>query len=166
MFDLSENRVGLVIVDVCDKGLGAALFMTLFRSLLRAASNMGFYVRVGSSGGNSSAKRLTNVISLTNNYIADIHGNTGMFASVFFGILDLRTCTLAYINCGHLPPLIIDRNGVRQSLDLTGPILGVMPDATHIIKEAALDRGDLLFAYTDGLTDTENPSGSFLRSKT
>ena len=162
VFDLPENRIGLVIADVCDKGLGAALFMTLFRSLLRAASNMGFYARAGSSDGNSSAERLTNAISLTNNYIAEIHGNTGMFASVFFGILDLRTCTLAYINCGHLPPLIIDRNGVRQSLDPTGPILGVVPDATHIIKEVVLDRGDLLFAYTDGLTDTEDPAGELL----
>ena len=65
---------------------------------------------------NSSAERLRNAISLTNNYIAETHGSTGMFATVFFGILDLRTCTLAYINCGHLPPLIIDRYGVKQSL--------------------------------------------------
>ncbi len=134
--------------------------MTLFRSLLRAASNMGFYTRAGSGGADSAAERLRNAISLTNNYIAETHGSTGMFASVFFGILDLRTATLAYINGGHLPPLLIDRHGVKRSLDRTGPILGVVLDAGHLVKEVALDPGDLLFAYTDGLTETENRGGS------
>jgi len=162
VFDLPENRVGLVVADVCDKGLGAALFMTLFRSLLRAAANIDFYTRVGSNDVNSSAARLRNAISLTNNYIAETHGSTGMFATVFFGILDLQTCTLAYINCGHLPPLIVNKYGVKQTLHLTGPVLGVVLDAEHVIKEVELDRGDLLFAYTDGLTDTENPAGEIL----
>ncbi len=159
VFELSENRVGLVIADVCDKGLGAALFMTLFRSLLRAASNMDSYVRVGFGDANSSAARLRNAIALTNNYIAETHGETGMFATVFFGILDLRTATLTYINCGHLPPLIIGKQGVKRTLDLTGPVLGVVPDVGHGIKQVTLDHGDVMFAYTDGLTDTENPTG-------
>ena len=104
MFDLSENRVGLVIADVCDKGLGAALFMTLFRSLLRSRVEHGLLRRAGSSDGNSSAERLTNAISLTNNYIAEIHGNTGMFASVFFGILDLRHAPWPISTAATCPP--------------------------------------------------------------
>jgi sigma-B regulation protein RsbU (phosphoserine phosphatase) len=155
-----------VVADVCDKGLGAALFMTLFRSLLRAASNMGFYARVGSGNADSAATRLKDAISLTNNYIAENHGGTGMFATVFFGILDVRTGRLAYINCGHLSPLIINDVGIKQTLDLTGPALGAVLDAKHGVMDVELEHGDMLFAYTDGVTDTENPAGEvFSRAK-
>ena len=154
--------MGLVIADVCDKGLGAALFMTLFRSLLRAAVEHGLLSHAPAQvTADSSAERLKNAISLTNNYIAETHGNTGMFATILFGILDLRTGNLAYINCGHLPPLILDRMA-SETLRTDGIRFGVAPDAKHTIKEVALDRGDLLFAYTDGLTDTENPAGELL----
>jgi sigma-B regulation protein RsbU (phosphoserine phosphatase) len=159
VFELSDNRVGLVIADVCDKGLGAALFMTLFRSLLRAGVNMDFYTRVGSDAVTSSATRLRNAVSLTNNYIAETHGGTGMFATVFFSILDLATSSLTYINCGHLSPFVVNQYGVKQTLNLTGPALGVVLDAHYAIKEVTLEHGDLLFAYTDGLTDTDNPMG-------
>ena len=159
VFNLSENSVGLVIADVCDKGLGAALFMTLFRSLLRAASNIDLYARARSQAASSSAARLRNAIVLTNNYIAETHGQTGMFATVFFGILDLQTGTLSYINCGHQPPLIVTGEGVKQALALTGPALGAVLDAKYIVGEVELASGDLLFAYTDGLTETENSAG-------
>ncbi len=157
VFNLPKNRVGVVIADVCDKGLGAALFMTLFRSLLRAVSNIDLYARAESSALDASATRLRNAVTLTNNYIAETHGNTGMFATVFFGILDLPTSTLTYINCGHLPPIILNKDGVKWSLKLTGPAVGAILDAEYDIKEVKLDHGDLFFAYTDGLT--ENPSG-------
>ncbi len=136
--------------------------MTLFRSLLRAASNIDFYLRASANGANATPARLRNAVSLTNNYIAETHGGTGMFATVFFGILDLRTSILTYVNCGHLPPLLVDRQGVRQALERTGLALGVVPDAPHTVREARLDPGDLLFAYTDGLTDAENAAGAVL----
>ncbi len=161
VFELSANRVGLVIADVCDKGLGAALFMTLFRSLLRAVANLDFYARAASAEVDSSAARLRSAVSLTNNYIAETHGRTGMFATVFFGILDLRTGTLEYINCGHYSPLVLDRSGIKQSLDVSGPALGIRLDASFNLRQAALAPGDLLFAYTDGLIDIANPAGEF-----
>jgi sigma-B regulation protein RsbU (phosphoserine phosphatase) len=161
VFQLSKEQIGLVIADVCDKGLGAALFMTLFRSLLRAASNMDFYVHSARGKRPSAAERLRNAVLTTNNYIAQTHGSTGMFATVFFGILDLRASSLTYINCGHLFPLLINQHGVRQTLELTGPALGVVLNAEYAIRQANLDRGDVLFAYTDGLTDTVNPAGEF-----
>jgi serine phosphatase RsbU (regulator of sigma subunit)/uncharacterized protein YigA (DUF484 family) len=165
VFYLSENKVGLVIADVCDKGLGAALFMTLFRSLLRAVSNIDFYAQVKSNDEISSEARLKNAISLTNNYIAETHGGTGMFATVFFGILDLRAGALTYINGGHLPPMLLNKNGVKQTLELTGPAVGAVHGVNYSIREVEMDRGDLLFAYTDGLTDTENPAGEFFSEK-
>jgi len=151
-----------MIGDVCDKGLGAALFMTLFRSLLRAASKTDFYMRVGSTGLSSPAARLRNAVSLTNNYIAETHGSTSMFATVFLGILDMRSGTLAFINCGHLPPLVINRCGVKRTLHLTGPVLGAFVNAEHAVNEVELAPGDMLFAYTDGLTDTESAGGEIL----
>lgn len=157
VFELSESRIGLIIADVCDKGLGAALFMTLFRSLLRAVSNIDFYARVEAGGANASATRLRNAISLTNNYIAEMHGRTGMFSTVFFGILDTQTGGLIYLNCGHLSPLVVGRAGVKQILGLSGPSLGIITDALFVLKEIILEPGDLLFAYTDGLIDSENP---------
>ncbi len=165
VFELPEGRVGLVIADVCDKGLGAALFMTLFRSLLRAVSNIDFFARVEPGDGNPSAVRLKNAISLTNNYIAETHGETGMFATIFYGILDARTGELTYINGGHLPPMLLNKHGVKQVLELTGPPVGVVLDADYAIRDVIIERGDLLFACTDGLTDTSNPTGEYFSDK-
>jgi serine phosphatase RsbU (regulator of sigma subunit) len=161
VFELPEDRIGLVIADVCDKGLGAALFMTLFRSFIRAVSNIDFYAHVGSVDANSSADRLKYAISLTNNYIAETHGNTGMFATIFFGMLDPHTGVLTYINAGHLPPLLIKKRGPKQTLKLTGPAVGVTPDAAYAIMEVVIEQGDTLFAYTDGLTDTAESAGEY-----
>ena len=161
VFELPTGRIGLVIADVCDKGLGAALFMTLFRSFIRAVSNIDFYARVGSGDGSSSADRLKNAISLTNNYIAETHGNTGMFATIFFGILDPRTGILTYINGGHLPPMLVNWHGAKEILKRTGPAVGAASDADYAIREVVIEQGDTFFAYTDGLTDTANPAGEY-----
>jgi sigma-B regulation protein RsbU (phosphoserine phosphatase) len=165
VFELPQEKIGLVIADVCDKGLGAALFMTLFRSFLRAMSNIDFYARVVSDGENSSEERLKNAISLTNNYIVETHGNTGMFATVFFGIFDTRSGVFTYINGGHQPPMLINKNGVKKILTLTGPAVGGESDANYAVRETMIEKGDTLFAYTDGITDTANPAGEYFNEK-
>lgn len=159
VFELPEGKIGLVIADVCDKGLGAALFMTLFRSLLRAAANIDFHAHESQGSLISTSSRLRNAVSLTNKYIAETHGSTGMFATVFFGILDTQNGALTYVNCGHLSPLLLNKHGVKQTLHLTGPALGARSDAKYDIREVGMEGGDFLFAYTDGLTDTEDPAG-------
>ncbi len=159
VFNLPDGTIGLAIADVCDKGLGAALFMTLFRSLLRAASNLELYARASQEERKSPAKRLTNTISLINNYIADTHGNTGMFATIFFGILDPHNGKLTYINGGHLPPVIIRQAGKKQVLSPTGPAVGAIEDAVYDIQQTTIGQNEVFFAYTDGLTDTANPAG-------
>jgi serine phosphatase RsbU (regulator of sigma subunit) len=165
VFELPKEKIGLVIGDVCDKGLGAALFMTLFRSFIRLVSNIDFYARVGSGDGNSSANRLKNAISLTSNYIVETHGNTGMFATIFLGILDPHTGVLTYINGGHLPPMLINKHGAKEILTLTGPAVGVVSDADYATMEVVIEQGDTFFAYTDGLTDTANPAGEYYSAK-
>lgn len=159
VFELPDRKIGLVIADVCDKGLGAALFMTLFRSFIRAVSNINFYTRAAPGGLISTSERLKYTISLTNNYIAETHGNTGMFATVFFGILEPDTGKLTYINCGHQPPMLIRAGRLIERLTLTGTPVGAVPDMEFAIRESALAPGDLLFAFTDGMTDTTDPAG-------
>lgn len=165
VFELTEGTIGLVIADVCDKGLGAALFMTLFRSLIRAVSSIDALVHAEATGRISSSMRLENAILLTNNYVAETHGNTGMFATIFFGILDTRTGVLAYVNGGHVPPIVINKHGAREILKRTGPAVGVAPDADYAISEVVIEQGDTLFGYTDGLTDTANAAGEFFSEK-
>ena len=162
VFKLPGEQIGLVIGDVCDKGLGAALLMTLFRSFVRAMSSADFYARHASGAEDTPAKRLKNAITLTNNYIAEIHGDAGMFATIFLGILHTGPGVLTYINGGHIPPLLINKEGIKETLHPTGIAIGAVMDAEHAIRETTIQPGDTLFAYTDGLTDTTNPAGEYL----
>ena len=164
-FEFPDGNIGLVIADVCDKGLGAALFMTLFRSLIRAVSNIDFFTNAKYAGKISVEKRLTNAMSLTNNYIAETHGNTSMFSTIFFGILDTHTGKLTYINGGHLPPRLINQNGVKEVLRVTGPAVGTMPGVEYVTQEVMIEPGVTFFAHTDGLTDTMNPAGEYFSEK-
>lgn len=161
VFELKDGTVGLVIADVCDKGLGAALFMTLFRSLIRAVSNIDFFSNAEYAGIISSEVRIKNAISLTNNYIAETHGDTSMFATIFFGILDTSTGVLTYVNGGHLPPMVINKQRVKKILKPTGPAVGVSFGAEYALSEVVLEQGDMFFAHTDGLTDTTNLTGEY-----
>lgn len=162
VFEFPDGNIGLVIADVCDKGVGAALFMTLFRSLIRATSNQDFFEHAGASGTeNSINERLRYAMTLTNNYIAETHENSGMFATIFFGILDPRTGKLTYVNGGHEPPLIIRAGAVKETLRKTGPAVGAITNCSFGILDAYMQQGDLFFAFTDGVPDSRDPHGEF-----
>ena len=151
----SEQKICLVIADVCDKGVGAALFMTLFRSLLR------FTIGAADAfGERSPASKLKYAATLTNNYIANTHGDTGMFATIFFGLLDPLDGTLVYINAGHENPLVVNSSGVCKSLKKTGPAVGAIPDVEFAVQEMQLQPGELFFAFTDGAPDALDPTGN------
>jgi sigma-B regulation protein RsbU (phosphoserine phosphatase) len=164
-FELTEGKIGLVIADVCDKGLGAALFMTLFRSLIRAVSKIDFFTNADYAGAVSLEKRLINALSLTNNYIAETHGKTSMFCTIFFGILDTLTGVLTYINGGHLPPKVINQHGVKEILQVTGPAVGTMPGVEFTTREVLIEVADTFFAHTDGLIDTVNLAGEYFNAQ-
>jgi serine phosphatase RsbU (regulator of sigma subunit) len=158
-FELPDGNIGLVIADVCDKGVGAALFMTLFRSLIRVTSNLEHIEHAGLP--HSTPERLKRAMILTNNYIAETHGDSGMFATLFFGILDPYDGKLTYINGGHEPPLIVRAGVVRETLYKTGPAVGVVMDCPFDLFETQLNTGDTFFAFTDGVPDCKDPSGEF-----
>lgn len=166
----AQQRIGIVIGDVCDKGIGAALFMTLFRSLIRATSLTGEFQDWQDQSDVSRSKEdpaaiqvepstlLQHSLTLTNRYIATTHARSNMFASVFFALLDPATGELDYINAGHEPPVILNSKGIHQQLEPTGPVIGLFNEAKHSVKSVRLMPGDLLFAYTDGVTEARNQS--------
>jgi sigma-B regulation protein RsbU (phosphoserine phosphatase) len=181
-FMLTQNRrLGFVVADVCDKGVGAALFMSLSRSLIRAfAQQNNSFSRswaeilsdTGSKRRNRSvdiqgtlaigATALKTAISSTNDYITDNHLDMNMFVTLFFGVLDPATGALIYVNGGHVPPVIVQpTGGVRATLPTTGPAVGIMPGANFEIGHAQLEPGEALFCYTDGVTDARSPTLEF-----
>ena len=156
-FPLFEGEAtGLVIADVCGKGVGAALYMALFRSLLRAAA-------ADEPPGSEPrpAATLARAIGMTNNYIAVTHSRANMFATLFFGILDPKAGLVSYINAGHESPMVVGPSGVAERLGPTGPAVGLFPDKEFVVAEARLSPGATLFTFTDGVTEAQNASGAF-----
>ncbi len=149
----NSKMTALVIADVCDKGVGAALFMVLFRSLLRAFGQLEINQQ-------NVKEQLKSIILNTNNYIAITHENANMFATLFFGILDPDTGTLYYVNGGHEPPVILDKDGrMIKRLPPTGPAVGLFPDAAYRVEQLELNPGDFLVGFTDGIADAHNEQG-------
>ena len=178
IFDLPDDSIGLVIADVCDKGVGAALFMALFRSLIRIFSGQtalkGLDCRVSNplaadrSPTGSLVDRISapndalKAIQLTNDYIAQNHGDLAMFATIFYGVLLPRSGELIYINGGHDPLFIVEpTGGIRQQLEPTGPAVGVQPQAKLDFGTTRLAPGEILFGYTDGVVEARSVDGAF-----
>lgn len=156
VFVLPGDTIGLVIADVCDKGVGAALFMALCRSLIRSFAEQMTTI----------ATDALQAIPLTNNYIVRHHHNhrnrMHMFATLFFGVLHPATGLLTYTNAGHEPPVLIGADGVRQLLEPTGPAVGFMAESAFGQAQVCIEPGELVFAYTDGITEARGPEGGFL----
>ena len=154
-FALPTGELALVVGDICDKGVAAALFMAVSRTLLRAVAAERF--RDASLDGDPLHATVTTV----NDYLAHTHGSSNMFGTMFIGVLEPATGRLRYINGGHEAPAVFDAGGaVRTRLGATGPAVGMMPELPFDIDEALLEPGELLLAYTDGVTDTRAPDGT------
>jgi serine phosphatase RsbU (regulator of sigma subunit) len=96
-FLLPDGNLVFVIGDVCGKGVGAALFMTLFRSLIRATSTTDYFQKREDAPALTPAERLLHVIGFTNNYLAETH-SSATFATIFIGIVNLQGNKLTYVN--------------------------------------------------------------------
>jgi len=160
-FTLDKNRnLAVVLADVCDKGLGAALYMVLFRSLLRANIQECFETEVCS--GATHGERIVKALRKTNNYIATNHSHASMFATVFIAVLQRDQDMVWYVNCGHDPPLIVREDGHSERLKPTNPAIGMFPDLALASKCIKLQTGDSLIAFTDGVSDARSIDGSSL----
>jgi sigma-B regulation protein RsbU (phosphoserine phosphatase) len=165
-----SGTIVLVVGDVCDKGVGAALFMALFRSLIRASADPVEGGAIQMIGGRRTLVRqsleaatpadlLTRVAGFTNDYIARLHGRTNMFATAFLAALTPTTGQFDYVNAGHQPALVIAPDGTTWELPPTGPALGLLPDRAFGAGAGTLERGDSIFAFTDGLVEARSPAG-------
>ena len=165
-----SGTIVLVVGDVCDKGVGAALFMALFRSLIRASADPIGGGAIQMIGGRRTIVRqsleaatpadlLTRVAGFTNDYIARLHGRTNMFATAFLGALDPSDGQLDFVNAGHEPALVIAPDGTTRELRPTGPALGLMPDVAFGAGQAKVERGHSFLAFTDGLVEARSPDG-------
>jgi serine phosphatase RsbU (regulator of sigma subunit) len=146
VFVLGGNKLCFVIADVCGKGVGAALFMSLVRSLLRAFAEQ------------ADPHNVLDAVTLTNGYLTRHHRlkKNYLFTTLLFGVLDTDTGDLRYVAAGHYPPYLVRTNGEVKSLELCGPALGILTDPDYVEKMAHVDRGDILLAYTDGIIEAKN----------
>jgi len=141
---LPGGRTALVIADVAGKGVPAALFMALSRTVLRANTLV--------------PRSASEAVSEANTLIAQ-DAKSGMFVTLFYTVADPGKKTLTYVNAGHNPPLLFRAGGGRPTaLKGTGIILGVMPEADYGEETIHLASGDLVLFYTDGVTEAINPS--------
>jgi len=143
---LDADRVGVVVADVSDKGMPAALFMALTRSLLLAEARR----------ERSPRAVLTNVHRLLQEL-----GQPAMFVTVFYGVIDGAARRLTYTRAGHDRPLLL-HDGAAQKLGGEGAFLGYLLDTDELrLSEEQVDLapGDRLVLYTDGLVDALSPDG-------
>lgn len=152
---LPRDRLGLVIADVSDKGMPAALYMALTRSLILAEARR------------SESPR--QVLTSVHNLLLEL-GEPDMFVTVFYGVIDGPTRRLTYVRAGHDRPILL-RNGHDLSLGGEGIFLGLAGlDELHLSEEKVdLQAGDRLVLYTDGLIDilsTQQTSYGLGRLKT
>ncbi len=139
---INSSRTGIMIADVSGKGVPAALFMALSRIVVRVTATW--------------FKKPCEVISFANPIIAN-NSKTGMFVTLFYGIIDKEAGTLTYVNAGHNPPIVLrQKTGEIEELNLTGMAVGAMDDAEYTQEEVPLAVGDILVLYTDGITEAQN----------
>ena len=147
-----SGQLAFVVADVCDKGVGAALYMALFRSLLRVLFKQ-------APAGEAAPATLERNLALLNDYIAIEHGRDNMFATMFVGILDPESGALSYLNAGHDPPMLRRRlDGSIDRLPPSGPAVGLMPDTRYATARTTLAPGDQLLVYTDGIPEALDKS--------
>ncbi len=141
-FLIDKKHLCFVIGDVSGKGIPAALFMALTKTQIKA----------------SSSRRRTpgDVLFRANNDLC--HENeSGMFCTLFYGILNTETGEVAYANAGHNPPYLIQPTGLASQIETTGGIaLGVMDEMPFETSTLTLSKGDSIYLYTDGVNEAMN----------
>ena len=144
-----------VVADVCDKGVGPAMFGAVIRTLLRAFSD---------NYSTSSAQESNNLpLILTNDFTIANGTESDMFATAFAGVFDPAAHSVSYINCGHNPPYVLGADHkIRTALKATGPILGVFPGVAYKTQHVTLEPGETLFVFTDGVPEAHNLTGELL----
>lgn len=143
-FPIGENKLAFTIADVSGKGVPAALFMVMSKTLIRSTAL-----------ANPSPKECMREVS----HYLTYNNESMMFVTAFYGILDIHTGELAYCDAGHLPPYILSSNGnLRKIPKEKGIALGVLDDldqenSLYEEKTLQLEKGDSIILYTDGIVE-------------
>jgi serine phosphatase RsbU (regulator of sigma subunit) len=138
VFPVSDRRYTLVIADVAGKGVPASLLMALSRTAMRIVSRW--------------EKIPERVLEESNAIFIRDSGSTS-FVTVFYAILDTGKRQLTYVNAGHNPPMLFRADGTYEELEPTGPVIGLREGTVYEERSVAMDHGDILVMYTDGVTE-------------
>ena len=149
------SRLAFVIADVCGKGVGAAMFMAVIRSLIRVLTEQVL-----------KPEDFFNGVNYIHEYILFHHRSetSRMFSTLFLGLLNPESGELSYINAGHPPPLLFSEEG-REELTRTGPAVGLMPGAKFRVAQTVMAPGDIFFTFTDGVSEAMNPAGELYETR-
>ena len=143
IFPLDENRMVLVLGDVTDKGVPAALFMAQTYALLRASSN--------------PSDTPSQILQRANSLLYSMNAR-GLFATMIYGILTQQTGDFHYVRAGHEFPIMVSPDGIAQLLECPGGLpLGIWDDPMLVENHLVIPPGGLLLLYSDGVTDCNNP---------
>lgn len=149
VIELEDGRLGILIADVADKGVGSALYMALSRTLIRTYAE------------EYGADPEVVFYAVNNRLLKDARAN--LFITTFYGILDPNDGTLTYCNAGHNPPYLIrnSMNEIIEPLKRTGIAMGIEKNATWSSETAIIAPGDVTVFYTDGIPDAQDADGNF-----
>ena len=146
-FRLDEHHLAVLVADVSGKGVPAAFFMAVSRTLMRAVSQF-------STGPADCLQRLNDLLAADNDEM--------MFVTLFYAVMDTRSGDVSYGNAGHNPPYVVRGGGRVDMLPSLGDMaLAVMPQMPYTEGSLRLEPGDALFMYTDGVTEASSPEGDW-----
>ncbi|HBC88605.1 MAG TPA: hypothetical protein DCZ94_16785 [Lentisphaeria bacterium] len=143
-FMLDDSTLAFVIADVSGKGVPAAMFMAVTRTMLRNIS-------ISRKNPSAIIKNVNDLIVMDNDKL--------MFVTIFYGHYSFRTGELCYVNAGHNPPYLIRRDGKMEELGPTGPLAAVFPEAGYTERTVRLQPDDTLVCFTDGVTEAYSDEG-------
>ncbi len=149
--NLPEGKLGILIADVADKGLGSALYMALSSTLIRTFA--------------AEYHRDPGLVLKTANQQILRNARANLFVTVFFAVLDPYTGVMRYANAGHNPPYLLGSTNGIKTLTNTGMPLGIDEENNWGQEEIQISPGDMLLLYTDGVTDAQNSTGEFIDRK-
>lgn len=148
---LGHGRWGLVVADVVGKGIAAALLVTALQASLTSLAGLELALR-------AIFRRANRFLRGSAEQARDI---SSFYATMFYAVLDVPSRRLIYVNAGHLPVLLVRADGGIEHLAEGGVPLGFFDDPSYHEGFAALRPGDMLVAYTDGITEAEDADGRF-----
>ena len=145
-FPIDEKHFGLVIADVCGKGITAALYIMSAKTTIKNMLQAGYPLKEALMRANNS-----------------LYANRAplMFVTTFVGVLDLTTGKIEYVNAGHCPPLIKTKEKYEYIDVVTNMVLGVLPDYEYKTGYISLRKNERLFLYTDGVTEAQTKAKKF-----